>query len=208
MIAARDVEAAVGAMVAREGGAPDDWSVLLARYLELLLEWNRRVNLVSRRSIDRVLETQLRPSLASLLLVKPEGAVRVLDVGSGGGFPGIPLRILRPNARLDLVEARRKKCDFLSECLRSLDLADSRVHWCRVEEPSASLSERQPFDLVLARGVGASDRLAKASVPLLSPGGSAWVFADPEEHPDGMIWSDESGLPLTCLRRVATRPLV
>ena len=205
MITEQEVEAAVGALVAREGGAPDGWAGRLARYLSLLMDWNRRVNLVSRRSVERILESQLRPSLAPLLLLPRGSAARVLDVGSGGGFPGIPLKVLRPAIRLDLVEARRKKCRFLAACVDSLDLQDVKVHWCRVEEPAPELLVRKPFDVVLTRGVGDSEAISRAVWPLLASGGQAFAFTSPAaadclEGAPAHTWEVEAGVPLTCLR--------
>lgn len=211
MITEQEVDAAVGALVAREGGAPDGWAGRLARYLTLLMDWNRRVNLVSRRSVEQILESQLRPSLAPLLLLPRHSTARVLDVGSGGGFPGIPLKVLRPAIRLDLVEARRKKCRFLAACVDSLDLVDVKVHWCRVEEPAPDLLARKPFDVVLARGVGDSEAISRAVRPLLACGGQAFAFASPAaagslEGAPAHTWVDEAGLPLTCLRRLLCSP--
>lgn len=200
MITGPDVEAAVGALVAREGGAPEGWADRLARHLSLLVEWNEKINLVSRRSVDRIMDAQLRPSLAPLLLLRPQSAVRVLDVGSGGGFPGIPLKVLRPHTRLDLVDATRKKCRFLEACVEALELDDTEVHWCRVEAPTVGLLARKPFDIVLTRAVGDPKAVSRAVCPLLSRDGEGWTFANPAEESAGRNWEDEKGSPLTCLR--------
>jgi 16S rRNA (guanine527-N7)-methyltransferase len=205
VIGEQEVVAAVGALVAREGGAPAGWAGRLARYLSLLVEWNQKVNLVSRRSVDRIIEAQLRPSLAPLLLLPSQCDARVLDVGSGGGFPGIPLKVLRPDIRLDLVEAKRKKCRFLRACVDALELADTEVHWCRVEAPAPSLLARKPFDVVLARGVGDVVALSRVVCGLLSENGQGWTFSSPSDvgARDGAevrLWKDERGSALTCLR--------
>jgi 16S rRNA (guanine527-N7)-methyltransferase len=173
----------------------------LATFLGLLLARNASVNLVSRRTAAEVLERQVLPSLAALRLVPPDAAVRVLDVGTGGGFPGIPLRILRPGVRLDLVDATRNKCRFLEECVGRLGWEDARVHWCRIETPADSLRERGPFELILARAVGREDLIRRALSGLLAETGSAWAFAPPGE---GEIeWTSTTGEPLTGLRRLS-----
>ena len=102
----------------------------------------------SRASADRALEAHVLPSLATLLLIPPEEEYRVLDVGSGGGFPGIPLGILRPRVRLDLVEATRKKCRFLEECVRELGLEPCIRFTGAVTEHHDTLTLETGFELV------------------------------------------------------------
>jgi 16S rRNA (guanine527-N7)-methyltransferase len=173
-----EVERILGPIVNREAAVPAGWAREMDRFLELVRARNRRVNLVSRRSIDRLVEGQLLPSLAGLLVIPRGSFMRVLDVGSGGGFPGIPLKILRPTIRLDLLDATRKKTDFLEAAVRELGLTDTAVHWGRIERPPVSLSRRSPFDVVLARAVGDDDAI-RQSAPSIAPGGALWVFDDP-----------------------------
>jgi 16S rRNA (guanine527-N7)-methyltransferase len=172
----------------------------MAAFLALLIERNEAVNLVSRRTAPEVVERQVLPSLAGLRVIPPGRALRVLDIGSGGGFPGIPLRILRPEARMDLVDATRNKCRFLEDCITELGWEDDQVHWCRIEVPTEDLTARAPFDLALARAVGDEDRIARAATRLVRPGGAGvWVFAHPG---DGEPFLDSAGNPVTALRRI------
>lgn len=194
------VQEELGPLVDDEG-APRGWEARIAAYLDELEAWNERVNLVSRASVGVALKAHVVPSLATLRVVEPDCAVRVLDVGSGGGFPGIPLRILRPHVRLDLVEATRKKCRFLEHCVEMLELSGTRVHWCRVEAPSPGLLERAPFDVAFSRAVGQVERIATATRRLLGASGGAWHFVSPGE-PGALVWTDASGTPVTALRKV------
>lgn len=180
-------------------GAPPGWAERMARYVELLRERNRRVNLVSRKSVDRVVSEQILPSLAALRVVPAGADLRVLDVGSGGGLPGIPLGIVRPEARIDLVEATRKKAEFLEEAVRVAGLRDPRVHGCRIEQPSPELLSRAPFDVALARAVGDQRRLSRAVRPLLSAGGALWTFVAPGT--EGSLPWPEQGEPRSALLR-------
>jgi len=199
---ARDIEARLGTIVEREGGGPEGWAQQLEAFLELLAERNRRVNLISRRTQHEALERHVLPSLAALSVVPPGQALRVLDVGSGGGFPGIPLRILRPEVRLDLVDSTRKKVDFLTECVEELGLSGTRTHWCRIEEPPPELVARAPFDRILARALGGDQVLGRRARQLLAePGGAIWVFAAPGE-PGAIAWLDSDGSAVTALRRI------
>ncbi|MBZ0267221.1 16S rRNA (guanine(527)-N(7))-methyltransferase RsmG [bacterium] len=200
---AQEVHAGLSAVLAGEAGLPTDWAERLAAYLCLVEERNRQVNLVSRAAMDRLVEGQLLPSLAVLLAVPPGKPLRVIDIGSGGGFPAIPLRILRPEIRLDLVEATRKKCDFLREVAVDLDLEEVVVHWCRVEDPTEALLGRGPFDVLTARAVGAPDRVEAGARRFLGPRGSGWRFVAPGESPKDLVWPPQGrGAPVTALRRL------
>lgn len=198
---ARRIEGTLKPLVDDQGVLPAGWAERLADYLALLRDRNRSVNLVSRASADSLLEKQLVPSLACLLLVPADRPLRVLDIGTGGGLPGIPLKILRPAICLDLVEATRKKCTFLEEAVARLELSDTRVHWCRAEQPSHDLLMRAPFDLLLARAVGAPDLLKVAAARLLAPGGSGWRFVSPTAGGDALPWPPR-GEPITALERL------
>jgi 16S rRNA (guanine527-N7)-methyltransferase len=202
-VTADEVRAGVSAALEGESGLPSDWADQLATYLSLLQDRNRTVNLVSRNAMDRLIEGQLLPSLAVLRVIPADALMRVVDVGSGGGFPAIPLRILRPRVRLDLVEATGKKCDFLRDAVRKLDLGDAGVHWCRIEDPSAELLARAPFDVLTARAVGAVDRIRAGAGQLLGRGGTAWRFVAPGESAEDLPWPPPGrGEPVTALRRV------
>jgi 16S rRNA (guanine527-N7)-methyltransferase len=202
--AVRNLEATLTPWVEMGGAlAPDTWAERLACYLDLLRDWNRRINLVSRKSIDRVVEEQLIPSLAVLRVVAADTAVRALDVGSGGGFPGIPLAILRPRVRIDLVESVEKKCRFLEEAVRALGLVDAAVQCCRIEHPSAELVGRGPFDVAFARAVGNPSAVGRAVVERLAPGASLWGFCPPEDPSASVRWPP-TGAAVTALQVLAT----
>jgi len=171
----------------------------MADFLGLLIRRNAAVNLISRRTAAEVVDRQVLPSLAVLKLIPPEEPLRLLDIGTGGGFPGIPVRILRPQVRIDLVEATRNKCRFLEECLAQQGWEEARVHWCRVEAPTEDLTARAPFDLAVARAVGDDERIARSATPLLRSGGGCWAFAPPAE---GDPFHDAAGTPVTALRRI------
>lgn len=189
-------------LASQDQPAPEGWAEQLSAYLNLLVEANRRVNLVSRKSIGDVVAAQVVPSLAALLVV-PDAELRALDVGAGGGFPGIPLAILRPRAQVDLVESARKKCDFLQLVRQSLRLENVRVHHCRVERPTEALARRAPFDVALARAVGTPRELATHVHPLLRPGSRLWVFVAPTGAAGQMPWPRDR--PVTALVPAALR---
>lgn len=193
------IKHALGPVVDREGGGPTGWERTMSAFLGRLLKRNAAVNLISRRTAEEVVARQVLPSLAVLRLVRPGAPLRVLDIGSGGGFPGIPLRILRPEIRIDLVEATRNKCRFLEDYVREAGWEDARVHWCRIEAPSSELLARRPFDLAIARAVGQEELLARSVAPLLAEGAAAWTFVSPGGGE--LDWQGPDGTPLTGLRR-------
>lgn len=140
-------------------------------------------NLVSPRAAEE-LESRHVPECLALARMLPEGPGRLVDVGSGGGLPGIVIAIARPDLEVTLVESTRKKADFLRTTTRSLDL-DLEV----INERAESLSG--DFDLATARAVAPLDRLIPWVMPLLRPGGRLFAVKgenwpqeldDAEEH--------------------------
>jgi 16S rRNA (guanine527-N7)-methyltransferase len=129
-----------------------------------------------------------------------------LDVGSGGGFPGIVLKILRPEIRIDLVEATQKKARFLSKCIRALGFDDALVHASRVESPPRELLERAPFDVSFARGVGQEDLVSRSVTPLLGTHCALWIYSGDRNASDSLAWRGMDGRWITGLRRLAVGP--
>jgi 16S rRNA (guanine527-N7)-methyltransferase len=137
----------------------------LARYLDLLLAANARMNLT--RITDRAAaEVQHVGDALTLLPYLPAGAFRLVDVGSGGGVPGIPLAIARPDATVMLVESTKKKAAFLRETAAALNLGNVSVSEWRAEDVGQSNS-RETFDVATARAVATLDWLAEWCLPLV-----------------------------------------
>jgi 16S rRNA (guanine527-N7)-methyltransferase len=125
-------------------------------------------NLVSRRARDE-LETRHVPECVRLAAMLPRGEHRLLDLGSGGGFPGMVLAIVRPEIEVHLLDATAKKTAFLSEVAERLAVP-VRVHTGRAEELAAG-ELRASFDIVTARAVAPLERLVAWGMPFLAPGG-------------------------------------
>jgi 16S rRNA (guanine527-N7)-methyltransferase len=142
---------------------------LLSRYLDLLLAANERMNLT--RITDRVAaEVQHVGDALTLLPFLPPGRFRLVDVGSGGGVPGIPVAIARPDATVMLVESTKKKAAFLRETVAKLKLTNVSVSEWRAEDVGRSNS-RETFDVAVARAVATLDWLAEWCLPLVKKGG-------------------------------------
>ena len=144
----------------------DDKQILLIqKYIRILRQWNEKLNLTAIRDPLEILYRHFCECMYAAVAV-PGDFGRLADIGSGAGFPGIPLKIARPEMQLFLVESNIKKGTFLAEVARELELTDVRVLISRYEELSEELA---PLDYVCSRAVGefgpflewaASDRLS------------------------------------------------
>src|SRR5690606_8186770 len=147
----------------------DDQHRRLDAYLDSLLDANERMNLT--RITDRqAAEVQHVGDALTLLPFLPREAHRLADVGSGGGVPGSPLAIARPDVQVVLIESTRKKAAFLRQCAIDLELANVLVRDERAEEAGQS-DLRETFDVVTARAVGEMVWLAEWCLPLVRKGG-------------------------------------
>lgn len=143
--------------------------VLLDRYVAFLLEANRTMNLT--RIDDRASAEVLHVGDAlTLLRFLPKEHCRLGDVGSGGGVPGIPLAIVRPDAQVFLIESTKKKAAFLERTACELHLANVHVLPDRAEDIARG-QFRESFDIVTARAVGAMNLLVEWCLPLVRKGG-------------------------------------
>ena len=142
-----------------------------AAYYEFLISYNQKVNLTR---ITEPLDVAVKHFGDSFFLLKPglipEGA-RVADIGTGAGFPGIPLAIMRPDVHVVLVDSLRKRTVFLTEASQRLGLTNVEVVWSRAEDLGHMPEFRQRFDVVLARAVAALNVLTELCLPLVKVGG-------------------------------------
>ena len=142
------------------------------QYLNLLGFWNQRLNLTAIRDPDLVVRRHFVDSLSIVPFLSRDGGI--LDVGSGAGFPGIPIKLALPGKAVHLVEPRRKRANFLKQVARELQLADVHVIERRMEdlsaEPVPSMRE------TVTRGFSYIPGFLKASADLLGPGGLAIVM--------------------------------
>ncbi len=138
----------------------------LAFFAELVTEKNDFINLVSRRDVDSIIENHI---FISSFITKyiPEKCSNFLDIGTGGGFPGIPLAIMRPEMRGILVDSTKKKADAVKDFVSRLKLGNVRVENDRVENPEFIGRYSQSFDLVISRATVPLIILLRYSLPLI-----------------------------------------
>jgi 16S rRNA (guanine527-N7)-methyltransferase len=174
----------------------------LVAYYELLERWNRKINLTALddpdAAIDRLL---LEPVLAARHL--PAGnRVQLMDIGSGGGSPAIPLTLASPSPTdLTMVEVKARKSAFLRESIRSLGLTSARVENSRFEELLAKPELHEQFDALSVRAVRLEPRMLMTLQAFLRPGGTMLLFRGPSGP-------EQSTSVMPPLEWVATVPLV
>lgn len=137
-----------------------------------LLNWNQKFNLTAIRDPEGIRVKHFLDSLSCLSAMKGLSNERVIDVGTGAGFPGIPLKIVRPELRLTLVESVGKKAGFCTHLVDVLQLKNVEVLTLRAEEVGRLTNHRAQYDWAVARAVAALPILAEYLLPLLKIGGT------------------------------------
>ncbi|MBI3391708.1 MAG: 16S rRNA (guanine(527)-N(7))-methyltransferase RsmG [Nitrospirae bacterium] len=132
------------------------------QYVQLLLKWNRRVNLIGTDDPSEIVVRHLIDSLLFLDVFPAGSPLRVVDLGSGAGLPGIPVKIARPEDTVVLVESRAKKAAFLREAVRVTRLPGITVHEGRIEEIAGDPDHGGRYDVVVMRAVSPEDWLRTA----------------------------------------------
>jgi len=143
----------------------------LQDYVDLLQRYNQKLNLVSRRDISRVWENHIFPSVLVNNFVDFLPGVAVADLGSGGGLPGIPLKIIRPDLELVLIDSSRKKTAFLRQVVYQLGISRTEVVQLRLSPRQEVSGLKNRFSVVLARAVTGFRELWELSRPLLTVDG-------------------------------------
>ena len=153
----------------------------LDAFLTLLLEANERMNLTAVRDVDMAWSRMIVDSLTALPgLDELSDESCVIDVGTGGGLPGIPLAIARPDVRFTLLESTGKKCAFLEGVAEALGLANVSVLKARAEDAGRDASHRQHYDVAICRAVGPMPVVLELCLPLVKVGGRLLAMKGPK----------------------------
>jgi 16S rRNA (guanine527-N7)-methyltransferase len=162
-------------------------------YQRELLDWNRRVNLTRIVAPAEIVTKHFLDSLSvAMALPEQTGPLSIIDVGSGAGFPGLPLKIARPEIRLTLVEATGKKTAFLQHMVQTLGLTDVTVLHARAEEAGQMPAHRQRYQVAVARAVASLPVLAEYTLPFVAVGGI--VIAQKGQQPADEIQAGANAL--------------
>jgi 16S rRNA (guanine527-N7)-methyltransferase len=140
-------------------------------YADELLAWNQHTNLTAITEPEAIEMRHFLDSLAVIQALPLLPSQRVIDVGTGAGFPGLPLRLIRAQIELTLLEATAKKTDFLTHVVKRLNLNNVRILNARAEDAGQDTADRERHDVVLARAVAQMPVLAEYLLPLCKVGG-------------------------------------
>ncbi len=144
------------------------------QYYELLIEWNRVMNLTAITELPEVEEKHFLDSLALTQALPLSGTESLIDIGTGAGFPGLPLKILFPEMKMVLADALQKRVDFLNEVIHRLQLENITAVHARAEELAHDAKYREAFDLCVSRAVAPLPILLEYCLPFVRTDG---IFA-------------------------------
>lgn len=142
------------------------------RYKELLLEWNEKFNLTAITDDEGIQIKHFIDSIYPYYLI--EENTKLIDIGSGAGFPAIPLAIILPNCKFTLIDSLNKRVTFLNEVIKELNLSNCISYHARAED--FITKDRESYDYALARGVANMSTLAEYTLPYLKVGGELIAY--------------------------------
>lgn len=147
-------------------------------YYRLLIEWNEKINLTAITDEDEVAVKHFLDCL-SIKALLPDGA-SVADVGTGAGFPGIPLKIANPTVNLTLVDSLNKRTKFLAEAVQKLNLENTEIIWGRAEDVGKDENHREKYDICVSRAVANLTTLCELCLPFVKVGGKLICLKGPK----------------------------
>lgn len=151
---------------------------IIRRYVTQLSEWNKKINLVSRKDEEKIWTRHILGSIFFLFAYDLHEGSSILDLGTGGGLPGIPLAVLYPKNQFVLVDSIQKKISAVSHMIETLELPNVKAICTRAENMETNGEPQIAFDYVISRGVAATKDIIKWGRPLLRP--SAEVGEQPQ----------------------------
>lgn len=141
------------------------------KYLELLLDWNNKINLTAITDPEEIIIKHFIDSIALIPLLNQCNKCKLLDVGTGAGFPGIPLKIVMPDLTIVLLDSLNKRITFLEEVIKELGLINITTVHGRAEDFGKREGYRESFDIVTSRAVARLSVLAELCIPFVKTGG-------------------------------------
>jgi 16S rRNA (guanine527-N7)-methyltransferase len=158
-------------------------------YLQELLLWNEKMNLLSFHSYEDILVKHFIDSLTPFPYIERKQG-KLLDIGSGAGFPGVPLKIILPSLKVFLMESSRKKCSFLKHLIRHLALADISVIHSRAEKAMIDPDFSQGFDTVISRAACRLPEYLSLGRHFIAPGGKIIAMQGPRSETETVHLND------------------
>ena len=138
-------------------------------YMEELVEWNKKINLTAILERDDIIDKHFIDSLTISQYIKDDE--NIIDVGTGAGFPGIPLKIARENLKIDLLDSLNKRINFLNEIINILNLKNIKTIHARAEDEAGKKEKREEYDIAVSRAVANLPVLLEYLLPFVKLGG-------------------------------------
>jgi len=164
--------------------ATEDQFQIIQKYIDLLISWNRKVNLISRKDMDFLWEHHIFPSVVLLNLIEIKKGAMLLDIGSGGGMPAIPIKSLRPDLEFILVESIRKKSLFLKQVFGELSMIGISVANTRIEQLISISGYQKKYDFITTRAVASVQQLYRWGAPFLKSNGKHILWKGSQDIPE------------------------
>jgi 16S rRNA (guanine527-N7)-methyltransferase len=147
-------------------------------YTEMILAWSSRMNLTAVKAPEQIVTKHYADSLSLLPLID-EHAKTLIDVGTGAGFPGLPLAIAAPHIQFFLIDSLNKRVNFVREVVKQLNLKNVSCEHARAQEAAPRLDCFENFDAATARAVASMTEISKCCLPFVSPGGFFYAMKGP-----------------------------
>lgn len=172
----RDGAAQMGLKVNRQQ------ALLFSRHAQLLMQWNRKINLTAITDPADIAVKHFLDAIAPINHIPAHG--HLLDIGTGAGFPGIPLKIMRPRQPMTLIDSVRKKINFVKYTIRDLSLQHIEALHTRAEGLSNQCPVDDKFDVIVCRALADMESAVRLAAPLLNPKGSIILYRGPQKPAD------------------------
>jgi 16S rRNA (guanine527-N7)-methyltransferase len=178
-VAPRDFSTRLQRRAARAGlSLPEDLVARLETYYSLLYRWNLKINLTSLSNPDEAIDRLVLEPLLAARFVRQEASA-LIDIGSGGGSPALPLKLALPHLAVTMVEAKTRKVAFLREAIRQLGLTAATVETARAEELLPRTDLHEAFSVLSVRAVRVEVRVMNTLQAFVQPGGQIFLFRGP-----------------------------
>ena len=155
----------------------DDNAKKFAKYMELLIEWNKKINLTAITDEEGILVKHFLDSISITSLIDEKS--KIIDVGTGAGFPGLPLKIVNNDLNITLVDSLNKRINFLNEVKKELKLSNIEIIHARAEDIGIDAKYREKYDFVVSRAVAELRILVEYLLPLVKVGGRVIAMKGP-----------------------------
>ena len=167
-----------------------------AALYDLYIDWNSKINVISRKDIENLYEHHVLHSLGIAKVIQFRPGTSIMDLGTGGGFPGIPLKIMRPDIELTLLDSLNKRLVFLREVCDAIGIEAETIHK-RAEEAGKDTKLRESFDVATARAVANMNIFAEYCIPLIKMKGYFAAMKGPS-LPDELEYARKAISSLGC----------